>query len=1424
MTGIWARQPGRSRAVGALLGVTLAAGLVPGTVGYAMAGTQTPVTAGTGTTDGPAAAATEAQALANARKSGEAVEVLSQRGETTEVFATPDGNFEAREYLRPTWTRAEDGWKHVNTELAATEGGTVAPKAATVNLEFSGGGAQDPLVRMERAGRTMSLSWPTALPEPQLSGAMATYPDVLPDVDLRMTAQEDGFAQLLVVKSAEAAKNPDLAELRLKLGSDGLEVKENAQGGLRAVDGATNGTVFEAPKPVMWDSSPGESAQAPSVSGKTLTATTATTATSAGEPGAGESGKLAPVGVDLPAGENELVLTPDQSVLNGAGTKYPVFIDPQWYSPRASAWTMASKYWASSPQWRFNGDSDAGLGYCGWYYCQPHDTKRLFYRISTSAFAGRTILEANFVVRNTWSASCSDRTVELWDTDPISDQTTWNSQNATGFWNKQLASDSFAYGYSGCSAADAEFNVKSALQAAANAKDPSMTFGLRAASETDEYAWKRFSDKAFLRVKYNRPPGQIKMSQLTMEYGGTCKAPSSAARVRTLGKIYATGITDPDGDPVSVQFQAKWDGGSWTPGRTGSKASGSSFTISLPTSIPPNKTVNWYVRSHDGAQYSPWSNAGDPTGCYFVYDTQWPKAPSITSGEYPLADLDDPQAPWYDGVGKYGSFTIKAANTDVTKYWYGINKDPSSANTLPTSGGAAEILKVLPSEPGVKFVTAKAIDAAGHQSETYTYHFRVKSGQPERSMWQLDETAGATAATATAKDRPATLYGGPTLGAVGTKDKAVTFDGVDDYAATDIPTVSTDGGFAVSAWAKLSKAPGTAAVIAAQPGNHAPGFELYYSSAYDRWAFNQYTADTASATPVRAMAPAAGGVTVGKWTHLVGTYSSGADEMKLYVDGVLVGTTAYSTPWDARRGLQFGAGSYSGQPGSFFPGDIDEVQIFDKPLSQAEVTVLNGKTSLSTGRPARMVFAMDEQAGAPELTGKQEVVDATYVGGPTAGGEGVAGNALTLDGTNDYATTNRPLLNNERSFAVSAWAKLPAAKPNHAGVVATQLGTNKPGFELYYSSSYDRWVFNNYSADSATGTPIRAMQAEGKTAFGGSWAHLVGVHDTVANKLLLYVNGTLAGSTALSSTWYAGGPVQLGASRHDGSLTSFFPGQIDDVRIFDRAVSGEEVTQLFKQRPLVKSRWTFETTAGTAPVTVPDAAGSGSSLTLNGGAAQSYSAFMDAASMELNGTTAYASTSKVPVDTAGSFTLTAWAVASSMPSGPVSLIGAEGANRNAFTVRFIPDPVDPDRRPGRWQLAVTDTDDPAATPTVVEVDNGLFNDVRLWNHLALAYDGFSKQVRLYVNGDIAELGCADADGNGEADVTGCVDLVPWAENVLAFKATSLQIGRSGTGTAAGSYFPGLVDDVWTFQGALTDAQIEKLSNTWFDLATKVPGD
>ncbi|MFF0161822.1 LamG-like jellyroll fold domain-containing protein [Streptomyces sp. NPDC005263] len=1381
----------------------------------------------------------DTKALAEAARTGKSVEVTSLRGESSEVFATPEGHFEAREHLRPVRTRVDGEWRDIDTTLTQAADGTVVPKATTVGLTFSGGGSA-PLVRMAKNGRELALSWPAELPSPELNGNTVTYPDVLPGVDLRMTAQQDGFTQLLVVKSADAAASDELSTLRLKLDADGMQVKETADGGLAALDEGAGSAVFEAPRPMMWDSS----TEAPGTATKTDTssdtdtamkadsataAAVALKATTAGEStgtltSAAESANMAPVGVDVAAEQNALVLTPDSGVLRGKDTVYPVFIDPQWYSPKATAWTMASKYWASSPQWKFNGDPDAGMGYCYWSYCAPYDTKRLFYRIPTSKFAGRTVLSAEFVVRNTWSASCSARSVELWRTKDISSSTTWNSQKADGFWIDHLKTESFAYGFTGCAAKDAEFDVKSAVQQAADKKWSTMTFGLKASSESDEYGWKRFSDDAYLRVRYNRPPPQVKMSQLTMEYGGSCKKPASAPRVRTLGKIYANDVTDPDGDSVSVEFRASWDTGDgkgvvtrWKSGRTTAKKSGSDFAISLPSSIPANKTVNWYVHSYDGAQYSPWSYTGDPTGCYFVYDTSVPKAPTISSAIYPASNPDDPEDPWYDGVGQYGDFVITGAVSDVTKYWFGLNGDPVSANSVTTSGGAAKTVPVLPVKPGLNTFTARSFDAAGNGSEIRTYQFRVKSGQLERADWAMDEAAGATQVAGSAPEQTAALHNGPTPNVEGRFGKAVQFDGVDDYAATDIATINTDVSFSVSAWVKLAAMPPGAAVVASQRGNNAPGFELYYSKGYDRWVFNQYTADTADGTPVRAMQAAAGGAKAGEWTHLVGMYAAGEKLLKLYVNGALAGSTAYSTGWNARRGLLIGGSFLNGTTVSPFPGVIDEVKTFEKPLSAEEVSSLYSSNTIGSGRPARAVFHMDDATDATALSGRADVNPAVLKGGATTGAAGVDGNALTLDGTGDYATTGGPHINTAYSYAVSAWVKLSKTKPNHAATVVSQIGTTVAGPELYYSSSNDRWVFNQHSADTADSTVVRAMQPEGTTAYGGEWTHLVGVQDTEADKLSLYVNGTLAGTAATSTSWYAGGGVQIGASAFESTATSFFPGQIDDVRLFDRPVSAGEVQQLFKQRAVVKGRWKFKTSTG-SPLTSPDDSSSGNAMTLYNGA-KTGEGWVDGA-VVLDGTNDYAAAPVVPVDTSASFTVSAYVQTAATPTGPVTVMSAPGAKKSAFAVRYEPSAT-PATDPGRWRIATADSDSDSAT--VADVGNGTFYSPTDWNHVALVYDGFSKEIRLYVNGELQETACADADEDGVQDDASCTDTVSWSDDVLTYKAVkTLQLGRDTTGPKSSQYFPGSLSDVWVFQGALNETQIDHLAVGMPDVETTVP--
>ncbi|WP_347178131.1 LamG-like jellyroll fold domain-containing protein [Streptomyces sp. LX-29] len=1444
--------------------MSLSLGLLPG--GLSEAAAETAVRAvpsavsGPGVDDtGTSETAPEDEALARAKRSGKKIEVESLRGEAREVYATPDGRLEAIEHLRPVRARVGGEWKPVDTDLARTADGMVTPKVATADVAFSAGG-DAPMVRMKRAGRELSLSWPSKLPTPTLEGETATYAEVLPGVDLRLSAEVDGFSQLLVVKSAKAAANPELERLRLKLGAGGVQVQETVQGGLEAIDEGAKTAVFEASAPLMWDSSaaaPKAALDAAALKASGLKAVAlkvvapkaetrkareaAEPGNATREPGAGESGKLASIGVELPADGEELVLTPDREVLKGRDTVYPVYIDPQWHTARSTAWTMVSKYWANSPQWKFNGKSDEGLGFCEWSYCNPYDTKRLFYRIPTSTYVGTRIVSAEFVVRNTWSASCADRQVQLWRTKDISASTTWNSQDDSGFWLDKLATRSFAYGFEGCADGDAEFDVRGAVQEAANKKQPTMTFGLRASNESDRYAWKRFADKAHLRVTYNRPPGQIKKSQLFMDYAGGCAKPGDAPRVRTLDKMHANNVTDPDGDRVAVQFEAAWDSGDgrgtiarWKPGRTSAKKSGSDFSISLPSTIPSGKTISWYVRSWDGESYSPWSSAGSATSCYFVYDKNVPKAPGLSSREYPASDPEDPNDPWIDGIGKYGEFTIDSSSTDVERYRYGVNGSPSAQNEIKTSGGAPKVVKVLPSKPGLNYVTAQAFDDAGNASEIRTYQFRVKSGQPERAMWQMDEGAGAAEAVGTAPPRIADLQGGAVLGAPGVIKSALKLDGTTGYAGTDRPVVDTDRGFTVSAWVKLSEVPNHAMSVAAQLGNHRPGFELYYSSSYNRWVFAQAASDSPDAGTVRAMAAQPGGVKAGQWTHLVGSYDSGAQRLKLFVDGKQVADSPCPDAWNARRGLQIGAGSDSGKPVSFFPGTIDELQIFDKQMALEEVERLYAKERIGDpGRPAKAIFEFDEDESERKTSGSAGVLPARLHGGVKTGEPGVVGQAVSLDGTDDYARIGAPLVNSSRSFAVSLWARLPEEKPGRTAVAISQSGNEKAGFELYYSSAYDRWVLNQHTSDAADAGSVRAMQPEcekdskgnpiptsGCTAYADTWTHLVGVHDTVADSLTLYVNGRAAGSAKLAGAWYATGPMFIGAGSYGQKPGNFFPGQIDDVRLFDRPLSGGEVQQLFRQRPVVKARWNFESSHGAPAATSPNSVPKGHPAKLHEGAKIGAGNSGDHG-LELDGVDDYAAVDSVPVDTGGSFTMTAWVRAAATPQQDAAVISAPASYLNSIVLRYVPDGKKPDGA-GRWRVSLQDRDE--FPISVTHVENDQFFDVREWNHIALAYDGFEKEARLYVNGELQKIACSDVVGGDGSSEPDCAGQNSWADDVLTAKSgRSLQIGRASVlPWSSSEHWPGAIDDVWAFQGALSGSQVRYLSSHTLDLKTQVP--
>ncbi|MGX1269715.1 hypothetical protein [Streptomyces phaeoluteigriseus] len=126
-----------ARAVSAVAGLTLLGGVVPAVTGMAVAAPRAHQEVTQGATP---ANDTESAAFGQAARSKKKVEITSLRGETSETYALPNGNFEAVQHLRPVRARVDGGWQAIDTALHKRADGSIAPKAATVGIAFSGGG------------------------------------------------------------------------------------------------------------------------------------------------------------------------------------------------------------------------------------------------------------------------------------------------------------------------------------------------------------------------------------------------------------------------------------------------------------------------------------------------------------------------------------------------------------------------------------------------------------------------------------------------------------------------------------------------------------------------------------------------------------------------------------------------------------------------------------------------------------------------------------------------------------------------------------------------------------------------------------------------------------------------------------------------------------------------------------------------------------------------------------------------------------------------------------------------------------------------------------------------------------------------------------------------------------------------------------
>ncbi|MFD7999555.1 LamG-like jellyroll fold domain-containing protein [Streptomyces mirabilis] len=708
---------------------------------------------------GPSAADAAAMqaAATRAHATGKPVAVSSLTSPTVQVEAEPGGGFHSVSNALPVRTRQSGRWVPVDLTLTRRADGSWAPKATAYGtVSFSGGGTA-PLAVTRSGSTSLTLTWPTALPAPHVSGATATYPSVLPGVDLQVSATAAGGpSETLVVHDAAAARNPALASLRLGAKVHGGHLATAEDGGL-AVTNAHGAVVADAPTPLQWDSN-----RTLPASRQPAGAKVAADASDAAHPGL-----AAHVGqVRARVASGALTLVPDRAMLTRASTVYPVFVDPSvnWHPvdytnpafDEVKQGCPGTSFYNKTGSLADNGY--LGVGYNGWPEgsCNTGDEHAIYQWTLSKTIFGAVINSAEVDATDIYSASCSTTaTVNLHWSKGIGSGTDWS--NRPGY-NSYSTPASFGPAYNptfcpGNGSTTNGFNVLSPIKTAASGHAASFTATLSEdsmESSRNDLGFKRFSHNPTLQVFYDNPPSAPTAATMAAVSGAADAACDTTSPYPYMGKTIASTppvlrakVKDPNGDKLQATFQYWIDGTTtkYTLKSGDNLSSGTYATTSLPASfvsaLTDGKTVDWDVTVTDGMASTTYTQS--PT-CHFTAEPSAPDEPALTSESNLFPNTDVTDAAVGAAAGTAGKFDITGSGTTATKFVYHLDVPPPTSNppaseTVPASSNKATVT-VAPPSPGPHTLYVYAVDGAGDVSGTSAYPF-LAAGHPNTTCASL---------------------------------------------------------------------------------------------------------------------------------------------------------------------------------------------------------------------------------------------------------------------------------------------------------------------------------------------------------------------------------------------------------------------------------------------------------------------------------------------------------------------------------------------------------------------------------------------------------------------------------------------------------------------------------------------------------------
>lgn len=246
-------------------------------------------------------------------------------------------------------------------------------------------------------------------------------------------------------------------------------------------------------------------------------------------------------------------------------------------------------------------------------------------------------------------------------------------------------------------------------------------------------------------------------------------------------------------------------------------------------------------------------------------------------------------------------------------------------------------------------------------------------------------------------------------------------------------------------------------------------------------------------------------------------------------------TTGNATSWTIEYG-----------PTGFTPGNG---QIITATSSGTTINGLTQSTDYDYYISADCGTIGSSSLVGPESFSTLHIPSATYLG---------SARSLKFDGDDDYIQLNSPLSIGNKSHTFETWLKVPQVGTNgltSGERVGILLGSYNSTNSINYEISADgkmRVYWNTAEVD--------FISTNSKDLRDNNWHHVAFVRDTTLNKFQLYIDGMLNAETTSSGTNVDITVAhRIGGDRRNNDGGPSFHGELDEIRIWNRARTAEEI-------------------------------------------------------------------------------------------------------------------------------------------------------------------------------------------------------------------------------------------------------------------------